>query len=321
MKSLIILHHLSVKNANAIAGLTYGFPAISNFLGFTHALSRTLQKDHGLVLGGCAVICHQHAVQAYQPAGWGDYVFALTRNPLTKEAKTAAFNEEARMSMDVSLLIECDFTSYDFDFDTGSTKGDIAWLEQYLTQKVLMQRLAGGTIQSIKQVQFAEIPQDIEKRDQFNRKQLLRLLPGFALVNRPDVLQAHHQALQASNPDADLIDAWLDFSALKYQAISTEDNPNEESKASWQRIPKPASGYLVPISMGYHAISPLYAQGEVASARDANTPFRFVESAYSIGQWISPHRIHEIESLIWRYQCTDEAYLCKNLYQPAKSTQ
>jgi CRISPR-associated protein Csy2 len=40
MSSLILLRRVRVENANAIAGLTYGFPAITHFLGFSHALSR-----------------------------------------------------------------------------------------------------------------------------------------------------------------------------------------------------------------------------------------------------------------------------------------
>ena len=51
MKSTLLLRHLKVENANAISGLTYGFPAISHFLGFTHALSRRLEQEHGLTLG------------------------------------------------------------------------------------------------------------------------------------------------------------------------------------------------------------------------------------------------------------------------------
>jgi CRISPR-associated protein Csy2 len=34
MSSLILLRRMKVENANAIAGLTYGFPAITHFLGF-----------------------------------------------------------------------------------------------------------------------------------------------------------------------------------------------------------------------------------------------------------------------------------------------
>ena len=36
MSSLILLRRVRVENANAIAGLTYGFPAITHFLGFSH---------------------------------------------------------------------------------------------------------------------------------------------------------------------------------------------------------------------------------------------------------------------------------------------
>lgn len=48
MSSLILLRRLRVENANAIAGVTWGFPAITHFLGFTHALSRKLTQSHGL---------------------------------------------------------------------------------------------------------------------------------------------------------------------------------------------------------------------------------------------------------------------------------
>lgn len=322
MKSLLILRNIKVENANAIAGLTYGFPAISNFLGFTHALSRTLKKDHGLILGGCAVVCHQHHVQAYQPAGWGDYVFSLTRNPLTKEEKSPSFVEEGRMHMEVSLVIECNFTSDDFDFDTGNTDQEITRFESYILNKVLTQRLAGGTIQSMRSrrpVEFAEVPEDNNAKEKFSRKKLLSLLPGFLLVNRSDLLKEHYQTLRTENPQTELIDAWLDFSALKYHVPSDMrpgDTDSENKKIIWQRIEKPASGWLVPITTGFKAISPLYTNGEVANTRDADTPFRFVESAYTIGQWISPHRIRDLQHLFWRYHVDGDWYLCKNNYQP-----
>jgi len=318
MKSLLILRNIKVENANAIAGLTYGFPAISNFLGFTHALSRALQKKLNVSLGGCAVVCHQHHVNAHQPAGWGDYVFALTRNPLTKESKTPAFVEEGRMQMEVSLLIECDFDSEDLDFGTGSDDQDIARFEAYVQNKTLTQRLAGGTIQSIGKVLFAELPEDADALAKFTRRQLLKLLPGFVLVDRSELLKAHYQDLQADNPAAEFIDAWLDFSALKYQAnpdLKEGEEPTEQTKATWERVAKPADGWLVPITTGFKAISPLYENGEVARSRDPGTPFRFVESAYGVGEWLSPHRVQSLEQIFWRYQTDGDWYLCQNGYQ------
>ena len=40
MSNLIIIRNVQVEYANAQAGLTWGFPAITAFMGFAHALSR-----------------------------------------------------------------------------------------------------------------------------------------------------------------------------------------------------------------------------------------------------------------------------------------
>lgn len=318
MKSLLILRKLSVENANTIAGITYGFPAVSAFLGFTHALSRELDTRLGVKLGGCAVVCHQHQVHAYQPAGWGDYVFSLTRNPLTKEGNTPAFVEEGRMHMEVSLLIECDFISDDFDFDTGDQLAEIRQFQELVQQQALSRRLAGGVITNLESVEFIELDDAENERAKQIRQQLYRSLPGFALVDRSGLLQDYRQQMAEQGTDLEIIDAWLDFFTLKQKAVAKlqeDEEPTEQSSADWQLIEKPASGWLVPIVVGYRGISPLYEGGEVARTRDGRTPFRFVEPAYGVGQWISPHRIRNIEHLIWRYQLKDDWYLCKNLYQ------
>ena len=68
--------------------------------------------------------------------------------------------------------------------------------------------------------------------------------------------------------------------------------------------------------VGYGALSPLYPAGSVANARDAHTPFRFVESLYSLGEWVSPHRLHDVAQLLW-YADDDTAsglYRCRNDY-------
>ncbi|WP_279456876.1 type I-F CRISPR-associated protein Csy2 [Aeromonas veronii] len=68
MKSTLLLRHLKVENANAISGLTYGFPAISHFLGFTHALSRRLEQAFGLTLGGLR--SHRSSHRVTESAAW-----------------------------------------------------------------------------------------------------------------------------------------------------------------------------------------------------------------------------------------------------------
>lgn len=309
MDALLILRNIRVENANAVAGLTWGFPAISNFLGFVHAISRKLPAELGLHLEGCGVICHNQQIQSYQPRGWGDHVFALTRNPLTQKEISPSFNEEGRMHMTVSLLIPV--------VGVLDGRSEPKMLGQLIEQLALSQHLAGGTIITIGAVEILEPPEDYEGLQLFERKQLRKLLPGFALVQRSDLL-AEHCATQ--NPAAEPLDAWLDFSAIKFQAELPDGVVDEQTPAEWRYVPKPGGGWLVPMATGYRGISDLHEPGKVARSRDSTTPFRFVESVYSVGEWISPHRATGLKQLIWRYHAEPETgwYLCRNSYQPKK---
>lgn len=318
MKGLLLLSHIEVENANAVSGLTYGFPSVSNFLGFTHAISRKLQKKYeSLSLTGCAVICHNHQIHYHKLNGSHDYAFSLSRKPLTKEGKPPAFNEEARMHMTISLLIECDFTEYTVT-DISEFK-EIENFQDWIKEKAYAQRLAGGTIVKIAQVDFYDLPDD--NRDQFIKQKILfSLLPGFILVNRNDLLKSHYDEILNESPSKELIDAWLDFASLKYkpEIRGIDLTEDKDAKVNWERLPKPAVGWLVPISVGYKAISPLYQKDEVANVRDSTVPFQFVETIYSIGQWLSPHRIRDFKifcSIFWQYRYEENWYLCENNFQ------
>lgn len=316
MPQYLLLKKLNIQNANAIAGLTYGFPAITNFLGFAHALARKLPKELQVTLGGVAVISHKNSVHARQPKGWGDYVFALTRNPLTQQGTTAPINEEGRMNMQISLLIEVE----------GLTAGDRT-TEQALLDQILSfistMRIAGGQITDFER---CEVLND-EKAQQ---TAVRRLMPGFVLLDRSNYLETHFATLKNKQQDATLFDAWCDFAKLKYKATPI-DNQQPESvqivtaqesedganiKATWEYVPKPNAedpkpGYLVPIASGYYAISELYPAGVVDNVRDKNVPVAFAETAYSVGEWQSVHRLKEINAGIWRYTHQHPWYLAK----------
>lgn len=290
----LLLERIKVQNANAISGMTYGFPGITNFLGFAHALSRNAEKEAiGVSFQGTAVICHGHQVHAKRPSEWADYTFALTRNPLTKDAKTAPINEEGRMDMTVSLLIEID----------GLSQGDrdkTEQVEQWASNLVPFLRLAGGQITTLNSAQI--IAPSMQK------VALRQLMPGFALIDKSDALASYFEQLKREQPDATLLDAWLDFYKLKYKATAREE---DQIKADWDYVAKPAPGYLVPIVVGYKAISPLYEPGQVAGARDVGAPVSFVEAAHSIGQWQSVHRFKNIEEMAWRYSYESPWYIAK----------
>ncbi|WP_170174631.1 type I-F CRISPR-associated protein Csy2 [Serratia microhaemolytica] len=303
MKSTLLLRHLKVENANAISGMTYGFPAISHFLGFTHALSRRLQQAYGVTLGGCAVIAHRVELQSHALGSRGEQIFALSRNPLTKEGKTAPFNEEGRVHLDLSLLIECQFDLDDLAI-APTLEQRVTELQRWFAQTIPTLRLAGGSILSLAQVTWRE-----DTSEQGLRQLRRSLLPGFALVSRHDLLTAHHQQRLQQQPQAQLLDTLLTFVTLQQQAEQAADGT-----VAWQYQPKPATGYLVPIAVGYQAISDCYPAGSVTGSRDRHSPFSFVESIYTLGQWVSPHRVSDLNTLLWRYRYQQPIYLCENHY-------
>ncbi|MHA0936565.1 type I-F CRISPR-associated protein Csy2 [Enterobacter kobei] len=307
MSSLILLRRVRVENANAIAGLTWGFPAITHFLGFAHALSRRLTETHGLRIDGCAVVSHEHQVHAHTSGR--DYQFALTRNPLTREANTASFNEEGRMHMTVSLLLECHGEIPNGEYGQRG-------LAEYLSQVCPTLRLAGGIVVDVETITVMAMP----STDREMRRLQWQLMPGFALRDRSSWLVQHHQTLLENHPDATLLDAWLDFAALKIQAEMPEDgNLREGEPADWHVVPKPNPGYLVPLMTGYQRISELYAPGVVENARDAETPFAFTEAVYGVGEWCGLHRIRSLDEIFWRYRTTETGYYCQGAGAPVTS--
>lgn len=304
MSSLILLRRIKVENANAVAGLTYGFPAITHFLGFAHALSRRLTQTQGLRIDGCAVVSHEHQIHAHTSGR--DYQFALTRNPLTREAKTASFNEEGRMHLTISLLLECHGEIPNGEYGQRE-------LADYLAQVCPTFRLAGGIIVSIEGISVMPMP--ATGREMYRLQ--WQLMPGFALRDRSSWLCEHHQMLMENDPAATLLDAWLDFAALKIQAETPEDKGIQEGDpAAWQHVPKPKPGFLVPLMTGYQRISELYAPGVVVNARDAQTPFAFTEAVYAIGEWCGLHRIQSLDDIFWRYHTTETGYYCQGAGAP-----
>lgn len=307
MSSLILLRRVRIENANAVAGLTWGFPAITHFMGFSHALSRRLTEKHGLHIDGCAVVSHEHQIHAHTSGR--DYQFALTRNPLTREAKTASFNEEGRMHLTVSLLLECHGEIPNGEYGQRD-------LAEFLSQICPTLRLAGGIIVDIQNISVMAMPVSVQEMGRLQ----WQLMPGFALRDRSSWLGEHHQTLLENNPDATLLDAWLDFASMKMQAEMPDKGDIQEGvPASWHYVPKPKPGYLVPLMTGYQRISELYAPGVVANARDAETPFAFTEAVYGVGEWCGLHRIRSLEDIFWRYRTTETGYYCQGAGAPVTS--
>ncbi len=156
-------------------------------------------------------------------------------------------------------------------------------------------------------------------------------LPGFALVSRDDLLAERLARLRQEQPAATALDAWLDAVRLNYRAVKP-GTPDADTEAGAVTDADPAApptvrkvewladrppGWIVPMPVGYGALSGLHPAGSVAGARDRGVPFRFVESLYSLGQWVSPHRLQDAQDLLWFNHAEPAAglYRCVNHFR------
>jgi len=382
MSQYLLINRIQVQGANAVAGFTWGFPAITHFLGFAHNLSRKIRKHNGfsdIRLSGCAVIAHDHQVHTY---GYNQFIqsknpaYQFGEDPKNKVGSPPII-EEGKMNMNVSLLISC-------EGNVGNRKGEFTeWLDHVCKR----QRLAGGSIFEVGGIELFTVD---DEDNRGNLRRLIRkLLPGFVLQDRSQYLEDHFHALkdEKSEVEAELFDAWLDFIALKqkarpesnlidkhllqqaesfpqqedsqdllvawqkhleqpydqntvpntlndYFSTFTENTsnkkvlaqwqtycmPNEKTDAVWEYVKKPYPGFLVPIMVGYKAISKVYSNDEVANTRDNRTKDKpgtdvcFVESVHSIGEWQGVHRIRSEKALrqsLWHYGDYQEHwYVC-----------
>ena len=337
MSQYLVLSHVDIQNANSIAGLTWGFPAITQFLGFTHALSRKISKnyegEYDFELVGCGVISHSTHNKVYQPKQYADFEFLQSRNPPVlekhKNGKKVPTIEEGKMNLTVSFIIEID------DVLT-LTEEQIKELENKVLELCYRMRIAGGTVLNIKKAKILSASTQKQQSDML--KKIKRLtMPGFVLLDRKDYLQQHYQELlekyneeKETEEKPQVLDAWLNFSALKYKAIPElhEDQSvaDENTPANWEYVPKPSldspiPGYLIPLMTGYKAISNLYAPGEVKNTRDETTHSRFVEAIHSVGEWKGMHNTKDVATIIWRYKHDEQWYLCEqNNSEPVVKT-
>lgn len=334
-QAILVLPHLRIQNANSIASaLTHGFPSITAFTGLMWALERKLTKAGiPLKFEAVGVVCHSYQKQV-NGAGrlYAPYQFNLAK-PMVRTKEQAkkledgtppAFIEEGRMHLDITLV----FAIAEKDRPTGAAptlvQGNEAQLAEWASaagNMLAAMRVAGGSILPTRPVPgkrvrpwIAIVPEEPEAADRAFTQWRRQWLPGFALVGRDDVL---HQRLthlrDTTQPDATLLDAWLDASRFNYQSQT-----DAEGKLYWgdpQR--NKGSGWIVPIPVGYAALTPQHPAGSVLNVRDTSVPLRFVEPVHSLGEWVSPHRLHSLSALLW-YAHTDSAlglYRCCNYYQ------
>ena len=327
--AVLLLPRIHIQNANAISSpLTWGFPSITAFTGLMTALERRLAEPVSVQFCGVGVVCHNFEAQVSKE----DFTqsFNLARHPITKEEKTASIVEEGRVHLNVSMIFHLTLTHEHISDAARST------LASRIMDTLSTMRVAGGSVlpkppDTPDYKRCCPVLELIPDAEDEQHKQFRRLarkcLPGFALVARDDLLQKKLTQLRKSAPEASVLDAWLELSRWNSRAVTHPESGLSTETGSAQWITDPRPGWLVPIPVGFAGISQLYESGTVAAARDTRIPFRFVESIWSIGQWVSPHRMRGLRDLLWYSDTTpaDQAiyglYRCRNHYEPISTAE
>lgn len=298
LRYYLLLDKINIHAANAISSpLTYGFPSVTGFLGAVHALSRKIESAEPIYFNGVMVACHQCDVQVYRPHDFADYTFKLTRNPIGKDGQNRSIIEEGKVHTTVSLVVEviC-------DRNVLNDEQEQMKFEAQIKQKLLQQRVAGGSVQSIGLVRLYKVTDSINDI-------IARLLPAFVLVEAKQDLQAITQELQQTDSTATTFDALIETAKIHH---CPQDDQNQ-----WQaQSVKKQRGWLVPMHLGYQAISPVFSAGRVANLRDNHHESQFVECIYGLGKWVFPYRLHEhFRQAFWRYQAATKQSNGTELYK------
>ena len=319
MRRFILIPHIKIHNANALSSpFTIGFPALTAWLGGVHALQRKLNQNgfEDLIFKAVAVSCHNIDLQTYQAKNGYDSSLILTRNPLNEKGNPPSIIEEARCHLEVSLLIEF----------RGADGEEIEKLKDKIPNQLHKMKFASGDILDFGKIEILYLNENDDDSIQQLKKITNKLMLGNIIVSRNDLMK------EAMEQGQDALDAILDYLKIYHQAensdheniensVSSNIENLEDKKVKWHSYRK-TSGWIVPIAVGFHGISEIAEIGKVKNQRDPDVPHRFAESVVTLGQFIMPYRITDIDEMLWEYeyQAENNLYLCKNLQQFKQKT-
>ena len=170
-------------------------------------------------------------------------------------------------------------------------------LEQAVKEILPRMKMAGGDILDVGKIQVMRI--DVNDRKAV-KKVIFSLMPGYVPIERKDLMEA------AELERKDSLDRLLHY--LKVYQTAEKD---ESGKITGWKYEKAATGWIVPLAVGFKGLSPL---GKVKNQRDPDTPHRFAESIVTLGEFKMAHRFRDIDGMMWHYayEKTNQLYLCKN---------
>jgi|GEM_PF-6829741 len=153
----------------------------------------------------------------------------------------ASIVEGGRIHLDLSLIFGV--TSQPWDKDPATCKAYVNRLAELLPSM----RIAGGTILHHAQAGhpcyrpsiFDLTGNEADRNDVF-RKGRKCLLPGFALVSRPDLIGVRLIELKKINPQATRLDAWLSLCRVNW---TYQFSDNNKKSGTWENDKKGKGHY------------------------------------------------------------------------------
>lgn len=287
MKKVLLIPKINILNANALSSpYTIGFPAMTAWLGAVHALERKLNIHsafENIRFKGVAVICHKFNLQVHKDSSDRIYSIIATGKPLNKHGERCAFVEEARCHLNVSLVVLCG----------GVSSIDESAMIETVKQCLISMKIASGDV-----LDFG-MPDLINVQDIAGYKELMRhLIPGHCLIERRDLMT------KSMEEGEDAIDA-----ILGYLTVFHRCSKDQNGQVMWNSGRK-QDGWIVPVATGFHGVSELdFAENQ----RDPVTLHRFAESIVTLGEFVAPYRINNLEDMLWyaKVDMKNDLYLCQ----------
>jgi len=288
VKKVIVLPNISIQHANAFSShYTIGFPAMTAWLGAVHALQRLVLGEDQLSeikFTRTGIVSHQFHMDVYRNSAMDLNSIVGMAVPLESDGNRAAFIEEARCSLKVSLILEVD----------GMTPIIPSPLKTILKHLLFSKiKLAGGDILRMEEPEIFDMKDETE----FSRFKRF-IMPGYVLVEKRSLVK---NLMEKKNIDA--IEAIMEL-------VQVWNSPIDESGKEW-KADKISPGWLIPIACGYQGISPFTRS---AFERDEETPHRFAESIVTMGEFLMPYRLKTFDDALWAYDYDQEKslYICSN---------
>jgi CRISPR-associated protein Csy2 len=291
MKKILTIPRLRIHNANALSSpYTIGFPAMTAWLGFMHALQRKLNSIFSdLEFNGIAVVSHDFHLHTYKGESDFDYSIISTSNPLKKNGGRPSTIEEARCDLTVSMVIEY----------SGIDQDEAQEMLEKITPLLYCMKITSGDVLSFKQPFLNKVT------DESETKQLMtKLMPGFCIIDRNSLI------VKSMEQGQDSMDALLDYLKNTTHCEKTSiTNKNKEEKNNWTQSRK-QKGWLVPIAVGFQGITDLV---NVAKQREPLVKHKFAESVVTLGEFVMPFRINDLDNILWHYHADlkNNIYLCQ----------